>query len=407
MKLYFSGQRSFGNRGCEALVRSTVLLARRADPAINVMVPSDDPKADSAQWLEADEEGVKIVRSYPSPLRRRLISAGTRISEQLFTPLTDAIPIAAALRSDLENSDAVFSIGGDMYSLDYGPPIRITTLDKAAIRLGKPVFLWCASVGPFNRTPAIETAMRQHLARFSAVVVREDISRRYLESLGLNNIVVAADPAFHLGMEPFSCAMLQDGDRPVVGINLSPIAESIVAGAGRDLYHETARLIGHLAEAGNNILLVPHVTPLGAANLKNDHATLSKVMGQLSGPTRSRVLLLDPSLNAQQLKWAISRCNIFIGARTHSTIAALSNHVPTLSLSYSVKAEGINTRIFGDTRYVLPLEKYSCDTVIGACERISAERAHCIAALKRNVPKEQAKSEQAMAHCLALARMRG
>jgi polysaccharide pyruvyl transferase WcaK-like protein len=45
--------------------------------------------------------------------------------------------------------------------------------------------------------------------------------------------------------------------------------------------------------------------------------------------------------------------NLFIGARTHATIAALSSGVPTLSLSYSNKSKGINRDIFGNELYLL------------------------------------------------------
>jgi len=38
---------------------------------------------------------------------------------------------------------------------------------------------------------------------------------------------------------------------------------------------------------------------------------------------------------------------------THSTIAALSSGVPTLSFAYSIKAQGINRDIFSHTDYCL------------------------------------------------------
>ena len=45
------------------------------------------------------------------------------------------------------------------------------------------------------------------------------------------------------------------------------------------------------------------------------------------------------------LKNIISNCHYFMGARTHSTIAALSSYVPTISIAYSIKAFGINEEI--------------------------------------------------------------
>ena len=46
------------------------------------------------------------------------------------------------------------------------------------------------------------------------------------------------------------------------------------------------------------------------------------------------------------MKYIISECRFFIGARTHSTIAAYSTAVPTLVLSYSEKSLGIAEDLF-------------------------------------------------------------
>jgi colanic acid/amylovoran biosynthesis protein len=58
-------------------------------------------------------------------------------------------------------------------------------------------------------------------------------------------------------------------------------------------------------------------------------------------------------MNATQLKYIISQCRFFIGARTHATIAAMSTGVPCTSIAYSVKARGINRDLFGSEDMVL------------------------------------------------------
>ena len=67
-------------------------------------------------------------------------------------------------------------------------------------------------------------------------------------------------------------------------------------------------------------------------------------------------MLLD-DYNCMELKGFISKCRLFIGARTHATIAAYSTCVPTLVIGYSVKAKGIAKDIFGTYKnYVLPVQ---------------------------------------------------
>ncbi|MCD7841661.1 MAG: polysaccharide pyruvyl transferase family protein, partial [Lachnospiraceae bacterium] len=70
-----------------------------------------------------------------------------------------------------------------------------------------------------------------------------------------------------------------------------------------------------------------------------------------------RVLLVDDDkLNARQLKYIISNCSIFVGARPHATVAAYSTGVPTLAIGYSVKARGIARDLFGsEENMVIPI----------------------------------------------------
>ena len=110
-----------------------------------------------------------------------------------------------------------------------------------------------------------------------------------------------------------------------------------------------------LENTDNNIMLVPHVMK-GA-----DLSTLKVLYNNFK--ENDRVYLVeDENLNAKQLKYLISNCRMFIGARTHATIAAYSTKVPTLVLGYSVKSRGIAKDLFGtDEKYVLPVSDLKSD----------------------------------------------
>ena len=69
------------------------------------------------------------------------------------------------------------------------------------------------------------------------------------------------------------------------------------------------------------------------------------------------VLFLLEDMSCEQLKGYIAKCRFFIGARTHSTIAAYSSCVPTLVVGYSVKAIGIARDLFGiEDNYVISVQ---------------------------------------------------
>lgn len=71
---------------------------------------------------------------------------------------------------------------------------------------------------------------------------------------------------------------------------------------------------------------------------------------------KDRICVIE-SGTAAELKGYISRCRFFIGARTHSTIAAYSSLVPTLVVGYSIKSKGIARDLFGnEENYVLPVQ---------------------------------------------------
>jgi polysaccharide pyruvyl transferase WcaK-like protein len=113
------------------------------------------------------------------------------------------------------------------------------------------------------------------------------------------------------------------------------------------------------------ILLVPHV--VWASN--DDRKPLREFYEGFKDT--GRVYLVEDS-PAEVLKGYISKCSFFVGARTHSTIAAYSSSVPTLVIGYSVKSRGIATDLFGQTEnYVLPVQEIrETDSLIRAYEWI-------------------------------------
>jgi colanic acid/amylovoran biosynthesis protein len=226
------------------------------------------------------------------------------------------------------------------------------------MRLGKPVVLWGASVGPFDREPHFVPVIRAHLERMALITARESVSAKYLAQLGLDHLVVpVADPAFVLPSQPVDAMPFwpESSSKGVVGLNISPLLlrYRTTGGLGDDLLGEAASFIHHaVTEQNLGVLLVPHVVPYAGTAGNNDALFMAQLLPRLRD-LGNKVRLVRESLNAAQIKYVISRCRFFIGARTHSTIAAISSGMPTTSIAYSVKAVGINKDIFGHVRYVI------------------------------------------------------
>lgn len=352
-RFYFTGHRTFGNRGCEAIVRSTVALLREQFGEVEVFVPSDNIVLDQAQWPEARLSGVTFVPAYSPALAKYWIHL-QRLPISCLKRCKWPFSIPQEVKENILSSDMVISVGGDNYSLDYRIPSLTVALDEFAMDNGIPVAVWGASVGPFDSEPAYIPVIKRHLSRMQVVAVRETVSERYLRNnLGLDNVVLMADPAFTLIPEAVNTQeFMPDVTHGVIGVNVSPLIERYALG-GQDIRLEVAAFIRRVVEEkGMSVLLVPHVGPLDQSAVNSDHAYMLGVLESLKD-LDDKVKIMPAGFNAAQLKHAISELRYFIGARTHATIAALSSGVPTVSIAYSVKAKGINHDLFGNADAVL------------------------------------------------------
>lgn len=392
---YLSGQRTFGNRGCEAIVRSTVDLLRAQFGEIRVLVPSVHIERDRAQWPDAAEAGVSFVRAY-LPRHARYWVHLQHLPLPLLKRMGWPFPMPGWLKKQIAGVDAVLAVGGDNYSLDYRIPSPVMGLDKLAMDLGKPVILWGASVGPFDRQPAFVDSVARHLSRMDLVAVRESVSHGYLtRTLGLDNVIQMADPAFTLGKETVDLAGFRPtGGNGILGVNVSSLIERY-RHKEQDLRAEVADFIRHaVREHGLGVLLVPHVNPLKGQHAGGDATYMADLLERLHD-LGSSVTMMPHNLNAAQIKYVIGHLRFFMGARTHATIAALSSGIPTVSIAYSVKARGINRDLFGNEEAVLQTRDLSMQTLRGRLEWLLREEHALKATLATRIPQLQDQSRQA------------
>lgn len=336
-----------------------------------MLVPSESPELDKRQWPCASERGVRFVRLY-EPWFTRFWVHFQRLPLGFIKAAGWPFPMPLWLKQQIASVDTVLAIGGDNYSLDYRLPSLWMGLDGYAMRAGKKTYLWGASVGPFEREPHFVGAVRQHLARFTGIVVRESVSFSYLtNTLGLTNVSQAPDPAFVLEPEPYDVSSFWPAHRGagVLGLNVSPLLEQYTKGVV-DILNETEAFVRHaVKKMGFGVLFIPHVVPLNG-DVKNNDAVYMKRIKERVSDLAGAVRITPSNLNAAQLKSVISKTKFFIGARTHATIAALSSGVPTCSIAYSVKARGINRDIFGSESMVLPTTNLCRQALIRQIEHL-------------------------------------
>lgn len=336
-RLVFYAHAGAGNHGCEAIVRSSAEML--GEP---VTLYSMNEAQDRQYGLD---EIVQIAPDFD--IHNKKFSSEWFLSRAQ-TKLTGSIEKEIFYRkkqmlSQANKGDIWFSIGGDNYCY---PGTEILAAENVILsKRGAKTVLWGCSVEPSLLN---QPQIAKDLAQYDLITARETISYEALKKVNSNTVLVS-DPAFTLNRVDLP---LPDGwkDGNMIGINISPL---ILQNAknGELAFMAYCRLIeAILKHTDCGIALIPHV--VWASN--DDREPLQKLYEgyQDSG----RIVLLE-DYNCMELKGYIARCRMFIGARTHATIAAYSSCVPTLVLGYSVKSRGIARDLFGtEEKYVLPVQ---------------------------------------------------
>ena len=370
MRISFYGNGSAGNHGCEAIVRGTVAVLGANH---SYTIQSDNPNEDTQYGLD----DLTTIHSAQSPRKKdiRFLSAYLKLKMTGNFLDMDGLYYLPSIEFMRGRTDIALSVGGDNYC--YGGTSIYAYLNKAYRKQGIKTVLWGCSIEPdVIKQPEVS----KDLASYNLIVARESITYKALESIQ-KNLLLAPDPAFY--MIPIPCAVDKRLDHDdVIGINISPHILTCETQSSIT-YENYKRLVSHILERTDaTVALIPHV--VWPSN--DDRTVLRQLYDDFNHNER---LILIEDHTAPELKYIISKCDFFVGARTHATIAAYSSYVPTLVVGYSVKARGIARDIFGtEDGYVLPVQELKHpDQLTIAFERLYHQRSKLRSYLIDKIPK--------------------
>lgn len=341
--IYMYAHGGSGNHGCEAIVRSTIDLLRQI-PSDKIVLFSSKPDEDRKYSLDKLCEIVNEKSPY-SKYTGAFLSAYWQLKvKNNYVPM-DKLEYKNTFKR-INRGDIALSVGGDNYC--YKDADRYIMLHDLALAQHAKTVLWGCSVEPsLLENPKIAA----DLSRYSLITARESISYNALKSINPNTVLVP-DPAFTLKYEK-SDLSLTYGKKDYVGINLSPMVQELEPIPGITIKNYQGLVDYIIRTTDMDVLLIPHVVWNG----NDDRIPLRAIYEMYQ--SSDRVHLVDDQ-DCMKLKGIISCCRFFIGARTHSTIAAYSTGVPTIAVGYSVKAKGIALDLFGtDENYVIPVQSLS------------------------------------------------
>jgi len=294
--------------------------------------------------------------------------------------------------------------GGDSFSDIYGMKrFVLGFLTKWLVVLTcKPFVMLPQTYGPF-RSRITRFMARTILTRVSSVYSRDQDGMEELRRL-MNGRTMCAEPrlcpdvAFVLDVirpeneQVNQIEKLKAEHCPLIGLNVSGLlynggyTRENQFGLKCDYRALVRNIVSSFARQEDCVvLLVPHVIPEDF-EVENDYIACKKVWQSLSPAEQENVIVLDGGYDQNQIKYLIGLCDFFMGARMHSTIAALSQCVPAVGMAYSKKFAGV-FKTAGVEECVVDMREMGGDVVVEKVREIYEKREEIRRRLEKVTPR--------------------
>lgn len=319
------------NKGSEILLAGTVQLAKKAGADYIAVSSADISKGENLFLPLVDKYIPRYSDFVKKTIVRKLFNFLSR-----FTFLMDIMSLAlyAGLINEAKNYGAIILIAADNFDYNKRRNFLNSMINILRKKTEAKILLYDFSINKDN----ITKYLLKDWQKVNLLTARDSLSFQNLKNAGITNVEYCPDPAFTVKPEFIESADIPN-EVEYVGINLSNL---ILAGdKSKKILNAYFGLIENIIFKKNlSVLLIPHV--FNGADL-----SALEVLYEKYKKTKKVFIVKNEQLNARQLKYIISRCRFFIGARTHATIGAYSSCVPTLVVGYSIKSKGIAKDLFG------------------------------------------------------------
>lgn len=399
------------NMGVSALTAGTVKCIKSAWPDVRIQI-IDYGKTSCEFTVATGQDRVSVpminirfskkIFSYNHIVFLILIALTIR-----FLPgsIKDKIIQKNATLKSIYEGDLYMSIaGGDSFSDIYGIKrfFYVCLPQLLVIFLGKDLLQLPQTYGPYKST--ISRIVSRYILDHSKIIYSRDrTGRTQVEDLiGIEETErkfrFAYDMGFALSpIKPTNEKGVLDqinkrsGDRLLVGVNVSGLlyrggyTRNNMFGLAFDYRTAIDRLIEYIIkEKSADVLLVPHV--FGEENnFESDTSACKEIFRTLSKKYPANIFVADGKYDQHSIKWMIGLCDLFVGARMHACIAAISQCIPTLSIAYSGKFFGLMQSIHCE-QLVADARSLDADGLIGCLDELFSRRTEWDAYLKTHMP---------------------
>ena len=284
----------------------------------------------------------------------------------------------------IKEVDVILCIGGDRLCECYGKIGLYSSYEyiNLAEKFNKTIILAGQSIGSFGSKNLEYSKMV--LSKASLITVREPETFLYLKNSQFNMSNVKLTKDFAFDFLEINCEFNDDATLRI-GINISAGIESFKNTKHLNYFNFTENVINKLLEKypSSKVYLIPHVFE---AN-NDDRILCDRMVGQIKNERCVNVCPSDKDMGAGKIKGFISKMDVFIGARMHSTIAAISSGVPAIILSYSIKAKGMFKYVFGNdfNMHYLDMQTLSMENLLAMIEYNLNNREDIILVIRKRL----------------------
>lgn len=357
-----TGTYSSLNKGDAAMQLTTTQQLKKRWPKSEVVISTPFPEIDKKAY-----PGAQLLKSS----RRRLIYGSLQIIRAYMYRVSGSRLSFLVSNRELQtfcDADVIIDLSGDTITEDYGSHVTYSHLLPLllGIAFNKPVFVCAQSIGPFKLT---STLSRWTLNQCTAITAREEITYKKLLGFGIDpaKLQLTADIAFL--MKPIESKqakkLLQDegiklSKKMTLGISTSDLVRKRFEKANPGLSYDgtMAQALDELAKKHNaDVLFISHV--VGPSQEKDDRNVANRIAERMS----ESAYVLTKNYRPDELKGIIALCDVFIGARMHSNIGALSSRIPTIAIGYSQKTRGIMKSLSME-EFAIDIESMNSDTLV-------------------------------------------
>lgn len=358
VKILVTGAYCVLNKGDAALRLGGLPYLKKYIPDAEFTIMTLFPEIDSKIYYEE-----RVVRAIDSPLKALNVAVRCTLWKMLhdyfrFKNNTVKNLIEVEGIREYLNSDVVIDISGDSISEVTG--FRGTIYHFLhlwlSVTLNKPTVIYAQSVGPFRRTKPFAKRL---LNKVDLITLRGKISYDYLQEIGINRppIYLTADLAYLMApasVERIDKIFLDCGisGKSFVGLSVSNLITKYY-GSYDKFVELMAKVVDYIVkELDATVIFIPHVT---GPKRRDDDRIIAKDIYK-SVKEKGKAKLIEEDYTPQEIKGIIGRCDLFIGARMHACIGALSMCVPTINISYHHKSNEMMA-MFGLEENVLSARK--------------------------------------------------